>query len=332
MLKIHRFLTLLLLLTLVLLPSGPAYAQGTGTDEGKVIFGSNFTLESGDTFNGDLVVFGGNVTVEDDAQLNGNLVVFGGTVSSDGNVAGDVVIIGGQVKLEENAVVDGDLVTIGGQVDQAEGAVVKGEVVHNVPPEVEIPSGGGRVPPEIVIPNVPQPNFDFNFNPFLQFFQVVSWAVVIAAFAMLLMLFWQAPIERAGNTIVSQPLMSGAIGLVAVVVGILFVLTIVPPIVVAFAWLFGIVAMGREVGERFATAINQRWTPVITAGSGTFLLMMVGGAIGTLPCIGGLMVFLLGLLGIGGAISTWFNLQPALRPSLPAYTPPTDTGEVPPQS
>lgn len=328
--KLNKFLTLLLLLAVLILPASPAYAQGTGTDGGQVIFGNNFTLESGDTFEGDLVVFGGNVTVEEDAQLNGNLVVFGGTITSDGNVNGDVVIIGGQVDLAEHAVVNGDLVTIGGQVDRAEGAIVKGEVVNNVPPEIEIPSG--RVPPEIVVPNVPQPNFDFGFNPVMQFFQVFSWAIIIGAFAMLLMLFWQTPIERAGNTIVTQPLMSGAIGLVAALVGVLFALTIVPPIVVAFAWLFGVVAMGREVGERFATAINQRWTPVITAGTGTFLLMVVSGAIGTIPCLGGLMLFLLGLLGVGGAISTWFNLQPALRPSAPVYTAPTDTGEVPPVS
>lgn len=334
MMKMYKFLSLFLLLALLVLPASPAYAQGTGNSngDGKVIFGSNFTVESGDSFNGDLVVFGGNVTVEEDAELNGNLVVFGGTASSDGNVNGDVVVIGGQVKLEENAVVSGDLVTIGGQVDQAEGAVVKGDVVNNVPPEVTIPSGGGRIPPEVVVPSVPQPNFNFGFNPLVKFFEVFSWAVIIAAFAMLLMLFWQAPIERAGNTIVRQPLMSGAIGLVAVVVAILFVLTILPPIAVAFAWLFGIVAMGREVGERFAVAINQRWTPVITAGTGTFLLMLVGGAIGTIPCLGGMMLFLLGLLGVGGAISTWFNLQPALRPSLPTYTPPTDPGELPPAS
>jgi acetyltransferase-like isoleucine patch superfamily enzyme len=330
MMKTYKLLTFLAVLALLVFPAGPAYAQGTGTDGGKVIFGNNFTLESGDTFEGDLVVFGGNVTVEDDAQLNGNLVVFGGTISSDGDVSGDVVIIGGQVNLQDHAVVNGNLVTIGGQVDRAEGAVVEGDVVNNVPPEIEIPSA--RVPPEVVVPNVPQPNFDFNFNPFVQFFQVFSWAIIIAAFAMLLMLFWQAPIERAGNTIVSQPLMSGAIGLVATFVGILFALTIIPPIVVAFAWLFGVVAMGREVGERFATAINQRWTPVITAGTGTFLLMVVGGAIGMIPCLGGLVLFLLGLLGVGGAISTWFNLQPALRPSVPVYTPPTDTGEIPPAS
>lgn len=326
----YKILTLLVLLMLLVIPTSPAYAQGNGTDGGRVIFGEDFTLEKGDTFNGDLVVFGGNVTVEEDADLNGNLVVFGGTVSSDGNVNGDVVIIGGQVKLEEKAIVSGDLVTIGGQVDRADGSEVKGEVVKNVAPNIQIPSG--RIPPEVVVPNVPTPRVDINFNPFLQFFNVFFWAVIISAFAMLLMLFWQTPIERAGNTIVTQPLMSGAIGLVATVVGLLFILTILPPLVVAFAWLFGIVAMGREVGERFAGAINQHWTPVITAGAGTFLLMVVGGAVGMVPCLGGIALFLLGLLGVGGAISTWFNLQPALRPAVTVYTPPTDSSQVPPTS
>ena len=225
----------------------------------------------------------------------------------------------------------GDLVTIGGQVDRAEGAVVEGEVVNNVAPNIQIPDSG-RIPPEVVVPNVPTPLIDIGFNPFLQFFKVFFWAFVISAFAMLLMLFWQIPIERAGNTIVTQPLMSAAIGLVAVLVGLLLFLTILPPIMVAFAWLFGIVAMGREVGERFANAINQRWTPVITIGTGTFLLMVVGGAVGSIPCIGGILLFALGLLGVGGAISTWFNLHPALRPGVTVYTPPTDTGEVPPVS
>jgi acetyltransferase-like isoleucine patch superfamily enzyme len=327
---ITKFFTLLVLLALLAIPTNPAYALGTRTDGGRVIFGSNFTLAKDDTFNGDLVVFGGNVTVEEGAKLNGNIVVFGGTISSNGNVNGDVVAIGGQVKLDEKAVVGGDLVTIGGQAQQAEGAVVKGQVVNNVSPDVQLPNG--RIPPVVTTPNVPTPNINVDFNPVLQIFNIFFWAFIVAGFAMLLTLFWQTPIERAGNIIVTQPLMSGAIGLVAVMVGILFALTIVPPLVVAFAWLFGIVAMGREVGERFATAINQHWTPVITVGSGTFLLMVVGGAFGLVPCVGWIVPFLLGLVGVGGAVSTWFNLKPALRSNVPVYTPPTDPGEVPPAS
>ncbi len=326
----NKFFTFLVLVVLLVIPTSPAYAQGTRTDGGRVIFGSNFTLEKSDIFNGDLVVFGGNVTVEEDAKLNGNLIVFGGTISSNGNVSGDVVIIGGQVKLDEKAIVSGDLVTIGGQLDRAEGAVVKGEVVKNVAPDIQLPNG--RVPPRITMPDVPTPHVNVNFNPFVRFFQVFFWAFIIAGFAMLLMLFWQTPIERAGNMIVTQPLMTGAIGLVATLIGLIFALTILPPLAVAFAWLFGIVAMGREVGERFATAINQHWTPVVTVGTGTFLLMVVGGAIGSIPCLGGIMLFLLGLLGVGGAIATWFNLKPALRSGVTVYTPPTDESQIPPAS
>ncbi len=201
---ITKFFTLLVVLALLVIPASPAYGLGTRMDGGRVIFGSNFTLAKGDTFNGDLVVFGGNVAVEEGAKLNGNLVVFGGTISSNGNVSGDVVIIGGQVKLDEKAVVSGDLVTIGGQLDRADGAVVKGEVVKNVAPDIQLPNG--RVPPKITVPDVPTPHVNVNFNPFLHFFQVFFWAFIIAGFAMLLMLFWQTPIERAGNMIVTQPL------------------------------------------------------------------------------------------------------------------------------
>ena len=65
--KIFKLFTLALLLALILLPTSAVYARGNsgGLLDGRVIFGDNFTLESGDTLNGDLVVFGGNVTVEE---------------------------------------------------------------------------------------------------------------------------------------------------------------------------------------------------------------------------------------------------------------------------
>ena len=85
-----RILTLLTFLSLFMLPTRAAYAQGPGPDGGRVIFGNDYTLESGDTYFGDIVVFGGNVTIEEEAELKGNLIVFGGTAVSDGEVGGDV--------------------------------------------------------------------------------------------------------------------------------------------------------------------------------------------------------------------------------------------------
>ena len=334
--KMFKFFTILVVAVLLLLPAGPAYAQGPNPGSGgRVIFGTNFTLESGDTFDGDLVVFGGNVTIEEDATVNGNLVVIGGTIKSDGETKGDVVVVGGQVSLEETAVVTGDVVTIGGQVQQAEGAQIQGEVVNNVAPNITLPSG--RIPPTVtevpgvpVVPDIPRPDIQINYNPFAEIFWIFFWAVVVAAFSMLLALFWQPQIERTGAAIISQPLMTGAIGLLAVVVAAILFLTIIPPILLAFAWLFGVVAMGLEVGERFTKAVNQVWSPVLTIGFGTFLLMLVGGAIGLIPCLGGITLFLLGLVGVGATVMTWFGVRPVPIPAMTISRPPTDSGEVPP--
>ena len=321
-----RILFLFILSALFLMPTGPAYAQGPNPGGGQVLFGTNYTVESGETFEGDLVVFGGNVTLEEDATLNGNLVVIGGTITSNGETKGDMVAVGGQINLEDAALVSGDVVTVGGQLQQAEGAEIAGEIINNVAPDFSLPPA--RIPPTApavpVVPDVPRPNFNFSFNPFAEVFWIFFWAVIVAAFSMLLSLFLQPQLERTGKVIVSQPLMTGAIGLLAVVVAAILFLTIVPPVLVAFAWLFGIVAMGSQVGQRFAKAANQVWTPVLTIGFGTFLLMLVGGAIGLIPCLGGMALFLLGMLGIGGSIITWFGVRLPQVPAVTIYTPPAD--------
>ena len=335
--KIFQILSLFPLLALLLMPTGSVYAQGPDPDGGgQVIFGRGYTVESGDTFEGDLVVFGGNVIIEEDATLNGNLVVIGGTITSNGETKGDVVVVGGQVSLEEAALVAGDVVTVGGQLQQAEGAKIEGDVVNNVAPDIVLPPA--RIPPTAPgtpnVPEIPSPNFNIHFNPFAEVFWIFFWAVIVAAFSMLLSLFWQPQIERAGSVIITQPLMTGAIGLLSFFIAAILFLTIIPPILVAFAWLFGVVAMGSQVGERFSKAVNQVWSPVLTIGFGTFLLMLVGGAIGLVPCLGGLTLFLLGMVGIGGSVITWFGVRMPQIPAMTVYTPPTDSGgasgQVPP--
>jgi hypothetical protein len=329
-----KIFTLFLLMTLLLMPASPAYAQGPNPGGGQVLFGQNYTLESGESFSGDLVVFGGNVTIEEDATLNGNLVVIGGTITSKGETNGDVVVVGGQISLEETALVTGDVVTVGGQLQQAEGADIQGDIVNNVAPDIVLPTG--RIPPTAPEttnpPDIPTPNINIRFNPFAEVFWVFFWAVIVAAFSMLLSLFWQPQIERTGDLIITQPVMTGAIGLLSFFIAAILFLTIVPPVLIAFAWLFGVVAMGSQVGERFSKAVNQVWSPVLTIGFGTFLLMLVGGAIGLIPCLGGMVLFLLGMVGIGGSIITWFGIRLPQVPAVTVYAPPTDSSQVPPAS
>ena len=338
--KILRSLTLLVLLVLLLAPASPVYAQSG--EPGKIVFGDNFTLKSGEKLNGDLVVFGGNVTVEEDANLNGNLVVFGGTISSNGNLNGDVVVFGGQIALDEKAVVAGDVVTIGGQLTQAEGAKIKGEVVKNVSPDIQIPSG--RIPPDVTPPSV-----NFDFNPFWTVAGIFYRAVILAALAMLVVVFLKPQMENVSQAIVSQPVMSGGVGLLTVfggpisivVVALVMIITLIlipvaavvvflGVLAIALAWLFGMIALGNEVGERFTQSINQSWAPAFTAGFGTFLLMLVGGAIGEIPCVGWLFVALIGFVGIGAAVLTRFGTRPLQPVPVPASTPSVHTDQLPP--
>ena len=334
----YKLVALTLLLALLFLPTGAVYARGNsgGLLDGRVIFGDNFTLESGDTLSGDLVVFGGNVTVEEDAVVQGDMVVIGGNVNLHGTVTGSTVSIGGSTNMSETAVVEGDLVTVGGSLSRDPGSKIEGEVVTNVPaPDIRIP--------DIQIPEVPNPpsppnppNIHFDFNPIGNFFQMLGTAIAVSLLAMLASLFLQPQIERVSQAVIGQPIIAGSFGLLTIIVTvvstviltitlILIPVAILVVLVVPLAWLFGLIAVGTEVGERFTRTINQTWAPPLTAGIGTFLMMLVVGGIGMIPCIGWLATSLVALLGIGGVVLTIFGTQSYPRVAAPV----TVSGEDP---
>jgi hypothetical protein len=346
-----KLTTIFLLLALLFVPTANAHAQGPGPGGDVIRFGENYTLKSGETLNGSLVVIGGNADIEKDASVTKDVVLIGGNLKIDGDTHGavviiggnltisgttgkDVVVIGGQLLLTKTAVVKGDVVTIGGQVTKEPGAVVAGSIVNNAPP-IAIPQTPS-VPNVPNIPNVPSsPNFNMNFNPFLEMAGVMGRALAVAAIGMLLTLFMQPQLERVADAIVRQPAMAGGFGLLTLVVAplvmlimvvtlILIPVALIVAFVIPLAWLFGIIALGQEVGERFTNAINQTWAPVLATGFGTFLLLLVGGLVGLVPCVGWLLPFLIGLIAVGGVVLTWFGTRSAPSTMTPqVQVPPT---------
>ena len=179
--KITRILIFVLLISAILVPST---VSASGFRDDKVIFGGNYTLDAGETLNGDLVVFGGNVNLKTASTVNGDAVVLGGNVSLDGTINGNLVALGGIVEIFSNARVIGDLTVMGSSYDQAEGAYIAGDVVtgENIPFSFELPENLGLLNGEI-------PNFHFRQMPFISvswfFFQVLIWtglAILIALF------------------------------------------------------------------------------------------------------------------------------------------------------
>ena len=331
------FITLSLLFIL-LLPASSARAFGPLDDGGPVIFGGSYTLASGETLNSDLVVFGGNVTIEQGATVRGSVVIFGGNVKLDGTMTGDLVLIGGSGSMGEKAVIQGDVVTVGGTLNRAEGSVIQGTVQNDPTIQIPVPSipeviTSTQVPniPELpVVPQVPgvnQPNI--NINPIGSAFSVLGSAILFAAFAMLLVLFLRPQMDLVAGTAVANPFVAFGVGLLALpatlMLGVILLLTIIGPVmlVIAFfaAWLFGIVSLGAEVGERFTHSIGQDWAPALTAGFGTFLLVLIVQGIGQIPCIGWLFPFGLGLVGLGSVILAVFARYNNRRAVVPAAAP-----------
>lgn len=341
-----NLIRLILILGLLAIPFHTVYAQDP--DGGDIVlFGQNYTVESGETLNGDIAIFGGNIRIEEDAFVDGDIILFGGNLDVDGNIDGDialiggnvtitgeidgdVVLVGGQANLTSTAVVDGNIAMIGGNLNKEEGAKITGNVTNNAPPIFDVPDA----------PNPPNaPDFDygyrFQFNPFWKIARVFVQALVVAAIGMLLMLFLQPQLERAGNAITSQPLIAGGFGLltiivipIAIVIMIVTLLLIPVALIVAFiiplAWLFGMVALGQEIGDRFTKAIHQTWAPVLSTGFGTFLLVLLTGFIGLVPCFGWLASLLVNLVALGGVAMTWFGTRNATTRSItPTELPPT---------
>ena len=177
--------------------------------------------------------------------------------------------------------------------------------------------------------NPVQPEIPVNFNPLVDFLQMLVTAVAISLLAMLGSLFMQPQIERVAQTIVRQPVIAGSFGLLTsvlapIVLVILAVTIILIPVVIlaaavlALAWLFGIIAIGFEVGDRFTKAINQTWATPFVAGFGTLLMMLVVGGVGMVPCVGWFVPFLVALIGIGGVTLTFFGTRPYPRVVLPS--------------
>ena len=335
----RKILYALLLLALMLAPAVPAYAQG-GPRDGKVVIGQDFTLNSGETLAGDLVVIGGAVTIEENATVNGDIVVIGGSLKMDGQASGNTVVIGGVVAMGEKASVGGDLVTVGGTLQRAEGSKIAGNVVTNLPP----PSLKLPIPPSASAADLPAaiPLFkpSVSFGPLGSAAGVIVWSGLLAGLAMLLSLFLHPQLDRVAQAVTRQPFVSGSVGLLTTLLAplalvILVVTILLIPVALAgvillvLAWLFGVVALGMEVGDRFSKAIHRTWEPVLATGAGTFLLGVAVGLVNMVPCIGWLAPVLVGLIGLGAAVSTLFGTRPLPSAMLVPQPIAAPTGEEP---
>lgn len=324
--KTPRILIFITLLAAMFWPS-VALAQDIQGD--KIVFGGAFTLRENETLNGNLIVLLGVASVQPDATVNGDIVLVGGTVDIAGRVDGSLIGVAGLINLEETAYISEDLVSVGAEVEKAAGARVDGDLIENLDAPLSLNFPGG----------VNLPRFSFTFDPIVHiisfWFRVFMWAAV----AVLLVLFAPKYVDRTAEVILEQPVISGGIGLLTVVIApfalvvmvvtlILIPVSIISAIALALLWGFGLISIGVLVGRRIEETLKQDWAPVVSAGIGTFVLIAVlNGLQALVPCVGWVFPAIAGVVGLGAVLLTRLGTQPyplvVERPDSPAESQPT---------
>jgi cytoskeletal protein CcmA (bactofilin family) len=322
-----RTIKLALVLTLLASLFLPQIALAQGPQGDKLVLGGSYTLQSGESLNGNLVVLGGSVDLQENSNLNGNVLLAGGSLQVGGKVTGNILATGGSVNLAGSAVVSGDISTLGATLNRAPGAQVFGNINNGFsgPAEITVP-GAVQVPNAILHTEV-----NIIVQTFLFFLRAFLWA----ALAILVVLFLPRHVEQVAQAAVVQPLISAGLGVLTAVILPLVLLLVAITIIgipvsllgvlaLVVTWAFGIVVLGLEVGKRLAQMLKVDLAAPVMAGAGTFILILVMNGIKVaIPCIGWIFTALVGCLGLGAVLLTRYGTQPYL-PAGPQTMVPVD--------
>lgn len=338
-----KFWLVLLVLAALMMPMAVVSAQGPGSGD-KVIFGSNYTLSSGERLDGNLLVLGGNVTLQEDSTVTGDVTVLGGSVEISGSVEGDVAMLGGSLHLTSTAVVEGDVSSIGGSLDRDPGAEIQGDSISGF----EFGQDGGV----ITIPGIPRfefgapgqmPNIEIEPPPpgrdgfagwlaysFIRGFSAIALAALMAILGVLLVVLAPRATERVTQTTRENAAVSFGVGCVTQVLAIpVFVLLAITICLIPLAligmlaliagWVFGWLALGWLVGQKLLQMIKSpnaagRSSSILEIVVGVVALTLAWQLPSILPCIGWLIAGLVGIIagsiGLGAVLLTRFGTRP----------------------
>ncbi|MBO9367577.1 MAG: hypothetical protein J7555_02365 [Chloroflexi bacterium] len=326
-------------LFLLLFLAFPAQAQTTRVRPG-IYFDSALVIQSGETVEGDLLLFNSMLTIEKAGVLKGDLLMFnsGLDVGEGALLSGDLLAFDSTLRLDGE--ISGDLLTFGGALWKGDRARIDGELLTQGTLRLKTP------------PSFSQASFLSSFSPwgllpslrrmplmFLPWVRVLGTAILLALLALTVTLFLEYPLQRTARFIVLQPILSGGLGLLTLLVAPLLILVLVITLVfiplalllmmaLLLSLLFGWISLGLELGDRLLQLFARRWPLPWTAALGTFLLTLFTAAMGEIPCVGWLVGFTAALLGLGATFLMAFGYRlglslPEHSVSLPADSPPS---------
>ncbi|WP_137284385.1 polymer-forming cytoskeletal protein [Halorussus salinisoli] len=296
--------------------------EGETVDDDLSAFGGTVVVRG--TVNGDLDAFGGNVFV--DGRVNGDLDAVAGNVRINGTVTGDVSAVGGNVLLAQGARVGGQLeagagnVVVNGEVGEdarvgaetiglGSSAVVGGDFVYDGNLDR---AEGARIDGEVRRESDLGVNVGFDGRLFPDWVGwVYGFLVNLVLGAIVLLVFPRFSANAAGRA-TESPLRSSGVGLllfvgIPVLAVLLFVSLVGIPLGLLVVLLYPLLLW---LGYVFGAFALGTWALGLADSDSRWLALLVGlfvvSVVGLVPIVGGLVQFLVLLLGLGAfALGVW---------------------------
>lgn len=288
------------------------------------------------------IAVGRSVEVHRDEEVRDAVVVIGGSVRVDGRVRHGIVVVGGNVELGPEALVNGDVVLIGGTLTRADGARLYGGVS------------------DVNFGDWPRWSVGLRFWPWIELSDATRWiglagavfrVSVLAVLMGMILLVARGPVARVARAAAAEPgramaiglaaeilfvpaLIIGSIALAITIVGIPFLLLLLPLTLVAslVALLLGFTALACRVGEWIEDRLGWRPRSALAA-TALGLLVIVGPtllsrALGVAPeplrwaafglLVTGIVIeFLVWTMGLGATLMTSFGRKATVPPAIP---------------
>ncbi|MHB1457624.1 MAG: bactofilin family protein [Armatimonadota bacterium] len=235
----------------------------------------------------DIVKVGQDITIKAGETVR-NVTTVRGDITIKGHVTESVIAVLGDIHVTSGGVVDGDVFTIRGNITKEPGAVIHGKQ-----------SMSGNM-------EKAKPHTAFPFIGFL----LLSLFVVV-----LVTVFFPQRMQVISDVIQDRPGWSWVNGMFAsfliVPIAIMLLVTIIgiPIIVVevllvALLWIVGKVAVDYALGKRLSSTINRPINSIVVAAIiGEILLSLIS----LLPILGGILVYMITVIGFGAVITTGFG-------------------------
>jgi uncharacterized RDD family membrane protein YckC len=312
--------------------------QGGGPPQPIVMFGQDVELKAGDSAEA-VVVIGGSAKVH--GKVQHAVVVIGGNSEVDGDVGDAVVAVMGNVHLKPGAIVSKNAVAVMGTLTVDPGARISGDAV-SVGGKLNVAEGatvhGGKVNVGLPIPHWNVAWLGkwlkycvFEFRPLAP---QVGWVWIVAGvfflIYLLIALVFPRPVQACVNNLTRRPATTFLLGLLTkLLVPLVFLILMATGVglaVVPFLWaalflcaVVGKVAVLEWIGMQVGRPLGNTWQkPLVAFLIGVILVTLLY----LVPVLGLLIYIILGIWGLGCAVTTVFGRLHRELPEKPATPPP----------